>query len=213
MSLDKDQILKDPKRKQLPILTFPDQRLRRKCEVVKEITAELQEFAKDMLFTMYQSNGIGLAAAQVDRTIRLLVADTRPRSTEGRYEPNELTELEQKVEQPFVIFNPVIKKTVGKSTYDEGCLSVPGYYETVERPKTVRVEGMDINGKKIDIEIDGLLGTCIQHEIDHLDGKLFIDRLSPIKSSRIKTKIKKFGYPDKDKKDEETDDEKDEVRL
>ena len=199
IKLDKDQIINDPQRKLLEVLTFPDQRLRRKCETVAEITPELQKFALDMLFTMYKSNGIGLAAAQVDKTIRLLVADTRPRSTEGRYEPNELTELEQKIDQPFVIFNPVVKKAEGKSTYDEGCLSVPGYYETVERPLKVKIEGLDINGKKIDIEVDGLLGTCIQHEIDHLDGKLFIDRLSPIKSSRIKTKIKKFGYPDKDK--------------
>lgn len=205
--------MNDPQRKLLEILTFPDQRLRRKCLEVKEVTSELREFAKDMLFTMYKSNGIGLAAAQVDRTIRLLVADTRPRAN-GRYEPGEMTELEKQVAQPVVIFNPVIKKSEGKSTYDEGCLSVPGYFETVERPLKVRVEGLDIDGKKLDFEIDGLLGTCIQHEIDHLNGKLFIDRLSPIKSSRIKTKIKKFGYPAKDEKStEENEKEKEEVRL
>ncbi|HMN67077.1 MAG TPA: peptide deformylase, partial [Bdellovibrionales bacterium] len=134
-------------------------------------------------------------AAQVDRQIRLLVTDTRPREN-GRYKPEDMTELERAVPQPLVLFNPEILWTQGKTTYDEGCLSVPTYYETVERFDVIEVRALDINGQPIQFKTDGLLAICIQHEIDHLDGKLFIDRLSPIKSARLKSKIKKFGYPD-----------------
>ena len=179
----------------LEILKFPDPRLRKKGKPVAEVTDELRAFAQDMLETMYSFKGIGLAAAQVDRQIRFLVTDTRPREG-GRYKPEEQTELEAKVEQPLFLFNPVIVKKRGKTTYDEGCLSVPTYYETVERFDWIEVEALNLQGEKIRFETDGLLAICIQHEIDHLDGKLFIDRLSPIKSSRIKSKIKKFGYPD-----------------
>lgn len=179
----------------LEVLKFPDPRLRKKCAPVKEVTAELKKFAEDMLETMYSFKGIGLAAAQVDRQIRLLVMDTRPKEN-GEYKPEEMTELEQKVPMPFVIFNPEIVRKEGKTTYDEGCLSVPTYYETVERYNLVEVKGLDINGQPISVTTDGLTAICVQHEIDHLDGKLFIDRLSPIKSIRIKNKIKKFGYPD-----------------
>ncbi len=107
-----------------------------------------------------------------------------------------MTELEQKVAQPLILFNPEIVAKNGKTTYDEGCLSVPTYFETVTRFDTIEVKALDIDGKEIRFTTDGLLAICIQHEIDHLDGKLFIDRLSPIKSARIKSKIKKFGYPD-----------------
>jgi peptide deformylase len=148
-----------------------------------------------MLETMYSFKGIGLAAAQVNRQVRLLVTDTRPREN-GRYKPEEMTELENAVQHPLVLFNPEIIKKQGKTTYDEGCLSVPTYYETVERFEYVEVKALDIEGREILIKTDGLLAICIQHEIDHLDGKLFIDRLSPIKSARLKSKIKKFGYPD-----------------
>jgi peptide deformylase len=148
-----------------------------------------------MLETMYSFKGIGLAAIQVDKQIRLLVTDTRPRE-EGRYKLEDMTELERAVPQPLVIFNPEIISKKGKTTYDEGCLSVPTYYETVERADIIEVKGLDIDGKPLHFTTDGLLAICIQHEIDHLDGKLFIDRLSPIKSARIKSKIKKFGYPD-----------------
>lgn len=179
----------------LEILKFPDPRLRKKGVKVKEVTPELQQFAKDMLETMYASKGIGLAAAQVDKQIRLIVLDTRPREG-GRYKIEEMTELEQKIEQPLILFNPEIVAKQGKTTYDEGCLSVPTYYETVTRYDVIDVTALDIGGKPIKFTADGLLAICIQHEIDHLDGKLFIDRLSPIKSARIKSKIKKFGYPD-----------------
>lgn len=179
----------------LEVLKFPDPRLRKKCVAVKSVTAELKKFAEDMLETMYSFKGIGLAAAQVDRQIRLLVADTRPREN-GRYKLEDLTELEKAVLQPLVLFNPVIVAKEGKTTYDEGCLSVPTYYETVERYDKIEVKALDADGKPVHFTTDGLLSICIQHEIDHLDGKLFIDRLSPIKSMRIKNKIKKFGYPD-----------------
>lgn len=179
----------------LEILKFPDPRLRKKCQPISKVTEELRIFAADMLETMYSFKGIGLAAAQVDRQIRLLVADTRPKEG-GRYKMEDMTELEQKVDQPLTLFNPVVVKKRGKTTFDEGCLSVPTYFETVERFEWIEVEALNLNGEKIRFETDGLLAICIQHEIDHLDGKLFIDRLSPIKSSRIKSKIKKFGYPD-----------------
>lgn len=182
----------------LEVLKFPDPRLRKKGVAVKSVTPELKKFAEDMLETMYSFKGIGLAAIQVDKQIRLLVTDTRPRE-EGRYKPEEMTEMEQQVPQPLVLFNPEIVSKKGKTTYDEGCLSVPTYYETVERFDVIEVKALDINGKEIHFTTDGLLAICIQHEIDHLDGKLFIDRLSPIKSARIKSKIKKFGYPDPSK--------------
>ncbi len=179
----------------LEVLKFPDPRLRKKCAAVKSVTADLKKFAEDMLETMYSFKGIGLAAAQVDKQVRLLVADTRPREN-GRYKLEEMTEMEKAVAQPLVMFNPVIVRKEGKTTYDEGCLSVPTYYETVERFNLIEVKALDIDGKPMHFTTDGLLAICIQHEIDHLDGKLFIDRLSPIKSMRIKSKIKKFGYPD-----------------
>lgn len=188
----------------LEILKFPDPRLRKKGQPVPEVTDELRQFAQDMFETMYASKGIGLAALQVNRQIRLLVTDTRPRSG-GRYPPEEMTELERSIEQPLALFNPVIVAKKGKTSYDEGCLSVPTYFETVDRYGWIEVEALNLKGEKIRFQTDGLLAICIQHEIDHLDGKLFIDRLSPIKSMRIKSKIKKFGYPDpageKDDKD------------
>lgn len=179
----------------LEVLKFPDPRLRKKAVAVKTVTPELKTLADDMLETMYSFRGIGLAAAQVDRQVRLIVLDTRPREN-GRYKPEEMTALEQAVMQPLVIFNPVIVKKEGKTSYDEGCLSVPTYFETVERFNWIEVTGLDLEGKPLTLQTDGLLAICIQHEIDHLDGKLFIDRLSPVKSMRLKSKIKKFGYPD-----------------
>lgn len=201
----------------LEVLKFPDPRLRKKCVAVKAVTPELKKFAEDMLETMYSFKGIGLAAAQVDKQIRLLVTDTRPREN-GRYKLEEMTELEQAVPQPLVLFNPVIVKKEGKTTYDEGCLSVPTYYETVQRYDKIEIKALDIDGKPLHFTTDGLLSICIQHEIDHLDGKLFIDRLSPIKSARIKSKIKKFGYPDPAKPQSEEEiaellDEREEHRL
>lgn len=196
----------------LEILKFPDPRLRKKGMPVEKVTPELRRLADDMLETMYSFNGIGLAAAQVDRQVRLLVVDTRPREN-GRYKLEDQTELERKIEQPLILFNPEIVATRGKTTYDEGCLSVPTYYEIVERFDWIEVKALNREGKPVQFETDGLLAICIQHEIDHLDGKLFIDRLSPIKSIRIKNKIKKFGYPDPSHPDDEQDPESEEHRL
>lgn len=183
----------------LEVLTYPDARLRLKASPVEQVTSDIQKLAQDMLETMYDFKGIGLAAVQVNVQKRLLVCDVRPRDEQGRYDIEEMTELEKQVAQPLVLINPVIVDRRGKTTYDEGCLSVPSYYETVERYEWIEVEALNVEGQSFRFETDGLLSICIQHEIDHLDGKLFIDRLSTIKSNRIKSKIKKFGYPDKSK--------------
>lgn len=196
----------------LEILKFPDPRLRQKCKPVTEITAELKQLAQDMLETMNSFKGIGLAAAQVNRQVRLIVLDTRPREN-GRYKPEEMTELERQVEQPLILFNPEIIGKEGKTTYDEGCLSVPTYFETVERFNWIEVRALDVEGKTITIKTDGLLAICLQHEMDHLDGKLFIDRLSPIKSIRIKNKIKKFGYPDPNQANDDEDENAEEASI
>lgn len=190
----------------LEILKYPDPRLRKKCLPVKEVNDEIRQFAKDMLETMYSFRGIGLAAAQVNRQIRLIVVDTRrPEGddAEARYELGGETELEKAIEQPLVLINPVIIKKTGKTTYNEGCLSVPSYFEIVERALSIELKALNLKGESIQLTTDGLLSICIQHEIDHLDGKLFIDRLSPIKSTRVKAKIKKFGYPSPEEEDEE----------
>ena len=197
----------------LEILKYPDPRLRKHGEPVKEVTAELKAFTADMLETMYSARGIGLAAVQVNRHIRLLVIDIRPKEN-GRYKIEDLTELEKAAPMPFIIFNPEIISKDGKTTYDEGCLSVPTYFETVERAKEIEVTGLNEEGKRFTIKTDGLLAICIQHEIDHLDGKLFLDRLTPIRATRLKSKIKKHGYPDPSKADEDDDgDDKQEVEM
>lgn len=191
----------------LEVLKYPDSRLRHKGKVVEEVTPELQKLADDMLETMYAEKGIGLAAIQVGVEVRLLVIDIQPQG-EDRYELEEgMTELEKAVTQPIVIFNPEITKKEGKTTYDEGCLSVPGFYESVVRSKYIEVKGMDREGQPVEYKLDGLLSICMQHEMDHLDGKVFIDRLSPIKSNRIKAKIKKFGYPSPEDSEEKQESE------
>lgn len=180
----------------LKILTFPDPRLKEVSLPIEKFGAEIELLANDMLETMYDARGIGLAAAQVGRLLRFLVIDTRPKDEKGRrYKYEEMTELEKQVPQPLFIANPRIVKGEGKQTFDEGCLSVPGFYETVERYHYIEVEAEDVNGKTFTIKTDGLLAVCIQHEMDHLDGKLFIDRISFVKSNKIKNQIKKHGYP------------------
>lgn len=186
----------------LEILKYPDPRLREKSDKVTEFDSHLEKFAKDLLETMYAENGIGLAAPQVGRLVNMLVVDTRPRDIQGRYEKNEMTELESKIVQPLVIINPEILKGEGKTTYDEGCLSVPSFYDTVERHKKITLRYQDVKGQTHEIEADGLLSICIQHEMDHLDGTLFIDHLSLVKANKIKNSIKKHGYPEKKKKSE-----------
>ncbi len=178
----------------LDVLRFPDPRLRKKAKAIPTVTQELKTLAENMLETMYEFKGIGLAATQVGQEVRLLVMDTRPKEN-GRYRFDEFTDLELQVVQPVVIFNPEIIAKEGETTFDEGCLSVPGYFETVNRYNYVEVHGLNADGQPIIIKTDGLLSICLQHEMDHLDGKLFIDRLSIIRANRLKNKIKKNGYP------------------
>tara|TARA_R110001592_G_scaffold363043_1_gene679574 strand:+ start:55898 stop:56404 length:507 start_codon:yes stop_codon:yes gene_type:complete len=159
----------------LEILEFPDPRLRTKAKPVTQVTEATRRLIADMLETMYQAPGIGLAATQVNVHERLLVIDT----SEDR-------------NNPLVFINPeitVLDPNLGE--YDEGCLSVPGFYETVSRPSRIKVTALDRNGESFTQELDGLLAICLQHEIDHLEGKLFIDYLSPLKRQRIRKKLEK----------------------
>lgn len=191
------------------ILTFPDARLREVSQPVTEFTPELKTLVQDMVDTMYDANGIGLAAPQVGELVRVLVIDTRPKDEKGRrYKYDEMTELEQKIPQPLVLINPEIVKGEGKTTFDEGCLSVPGFYETVSRFEYIELKAFDADGKEHIYKTDGLLAICMQHEMDHLEGTLFIDRLSFVKGNKIKNQIKKYGYPVKDEKQEEAEEEK-----
>ncbi len=187
----------------LEILTYPNPLLREVSEKVKNFNAEIKKLADDMLETMYDANGIGLAAPQVGKLYRMLVIDTRPRDPEkSRYENEDLTELESKLKQPLVLINPEIINGIGKTTFDEGCLSVPSFFETVERFETVEMKAFDVNGKELRFTTDGLLAICIQHEMDHLEGTLFIDHISFTKSNKIKNTIKKSGYPTKEEIEE-----------
>jgi peptide deformylase len=192
----------------LEILTYPNPILREVSKPVKEFTeqvkAELKKLSEDMLETMYAVNGIGLASIQVGKPIQLLVIDTRSKDDAGRrYKYDEMTEREQSIVQPLVLINPEIIKGYGKTTFDEGCLSVPSFFDTVERFEKVDVRALDFNGKEFKLTVDGLLAICIQHEMDHLTGTLFIDHLSFLKSNKIKNQIKKSGYPDPNDKDDE----------
>lgn len=190
----------------LEILTYPDARLREISQPVTKFDAELKELYENMIATMYDARGIGLAAPQVGELKRMVVIDTRPRDEKGRrYNYDEMTELEKKVPQPLILINPVVESGEGKTTFDEGCLSIPGYYETVERYNKIVMKAQDLSGQEYRIETDGLLAICMQHELDHLEGKLFIDRLSFLKGKKIKDQIKKLGYPAK-KDDKETED-------
>ena len=159
----------------LNILEFPDPRLRTVAEPVTVFDDDLSKLIDDMFETMYDAPGIGLAATQVDVHKRLIVIDV----SENR-------------DQPLVFINPevtVLDDVLGE--YDEGCLSVPGFYETVQRPRQVRVVARDRHGEEFTMEANGLLAVCVQHEIDHLDGKLFVDYISSLKRNRIRKKLEK----------------------
>ncbi|MFV8818923.1 peptide deformylase [Haliea sp. E17] len=159
----------------LEILEFPDPRLRTVASPVGSVTDATRSLIDDMLETMYAAPGIGLAATQVDVHERLLVMD-----------------LSDDQSAPMVFINPeieVLDPELGE--YDEGCLSVPGFYETVNRPRRIRVSAQDRNGEHFTDELEGLAAICLQHEIDHLDGKLFVDYLSPLKRTRIRKKLEK----------------------
>lgn len=182
----------------LEILTYPNPLLREVSEPVKEFGPQLKKLVEDMLETMYDANGIGLAAPQVGELLQLLVIDTRPRDLESRYESEDQTELEKNIKQPLVLINPEIIRGEGKTTFDEGCLSVPSFFESVERFEKIEVKAFDVTGREFRFETDGLLAICIQHEMDHLAGTLFIDHISFTKSNKIKNQIKKSGYPTKE---------------
>ena len=180
----------------LEILTYPNPLLREVSEPVTEFASNIKKLSEDMLETMYDAKGIGLAAPQVGELKRMVVIDTRPKNEEGsRYDNDDQTELEAQIPQPLILINPEIVKGEGKTTFDEGCLSVPSFYETVERFEKVEVKAQDIYGREIHFTTDGLLAICIQHEMDHLAGTLFIDHISFTKSNKIKNQIKKSGYP------------------
>ncbi len=187
----------------LEILTYPNPRLREISKPVDVFDKKLATLVDDMIETMYFAHGIGLAAPQVSVLKRVVVIDTRPKDDDGRrYKIEEMGELEQTITQPLVLINPKILSGVGSTTFDEGCLSVPSFYETVERKEVIEVETYDLSGKKYKFKTDGLLAICIQHEMDHLEGKLFIDRISFLKSKKIKGQIQKHGYPEKKEKSE-----------
>jgi len=158
----------------LQVLEFPDPRLRTVAKPVAAFDEALQGLVRDMLETMYEENGIGLAATQVDVHQRLLVMDT----SEER-------------NRPRVYVNPRLVSTEGTQVYEEGCLSVPGIYASVERAERVRVQAMDQQGELFEEELEGLDAICLQHEMDHLTGKLFVDYLSPLKRQMVRKKLEK----------------------
>jgi peptide deformylase len=158
----------------LNILEFPDPRLRKIATPVDNITAKLVSLADDMLETMYAAPGIGLAASQVNVHKRLLVVD-----------------VSQDKSQPLILFNPEILVKDGEIVTDEGCLSVPGFYESVVRAEQISLSAVNRDGEPFRMDAEGLLAVCIQHEIDHLDGKLFVDYISPVKRQLIRKKLVK----------------------
>lgn len=186
----------------MKILTFPDPKLREVSQPVEKFGEEIKKLSEDMIETMYDANGIGLAAPQVGVLQRMVVIDTRPKDEKGRrYKYEDMSDLEKAVPQPLILINPEIVKGEGKTTFDEGCLSIPGYFETVERYNYIEMKAFDVNGKEFIVKTDGLLAICMQHELDHLEGTLFVDHLSFVKSNKIKNQIKKYGYPVKEKEE------------
>lgn len=162
--------------KKLKILIFPDPRLRKVAEKVLKFDKSLQSLADDMLLTMYDANGIGLAATQVDQHVRLVVMDL----SDNRNEPRIFVNPSYKVLQNHNLFE-----------FEEGCLSIPGFNETISRPDKIELKWQDINGNEHNEEPEGLLTVCIQHEIDHLEGKLMVDYVSALKRDRIRSKLLK----------------------
>jgi peptide deformylase len=158
----------------LNILEFPDPRLRTKAQPVERVDDELRQLIDDMFETMYAAPGIGLAATQVDVHQRLLVAD-----------------VSAEKDQPHVLINPEIIEKDGVEMTEEGCLSVPGFYEPVERAERIRVRALNRDGDTYEMDAEGLLAVCIQHEMDHLEGKLFVDYLSEMKRQRIRKRLQK----------------------
>lgn len=159
----------------LPILRYPDPRLHKVAEPVREVDDRIRQLVRDMAETMYDAPGVGLAATQVDVHERVIVIDV---SEDG----NELR----------VLINPeILWKSDDLQVYEEGCLSVPGIYDQVERAARIRVRALNENGEAYEFDADGLLAVCVQHEMDHLMGKVFVEYLSPLKQNRIRTKLRK----------------------
>ena len=158
----------------LDILHFPDSRLRNKAKPVAEVDDKVRQLVDNMLETMYQAPGIGLAATQVNIPLRVVTID-----------------ISEEHDQPLVLINPEILARDGIEEMSEGCLSVPGVYEKVKRANHIRFRALDRNGEPFENEAEGLLAVCVQHEIDHLDGKLFVDYLSSLKRQRIRKKLEK----------------------
>ena len=158
----------------LTILEFPDPRLRTRAKPVEKVDDGLRALVDDMFETMYAAPGIGLAATQVDEHVRLLVTDVSSDRSE-----------------PHVLINPVIVEKSGKTVCEEGCLSVPGFYADVERAEQIRVRFLNRDGEETEMEADGMLAVCVQHEMDHLDGKLFVDYLSEAKRQRLRKRLDK----------------------
>jgi len=158
----------------LEILKFPDDRLRTKAKPVETVTDEIKQLVDDMFETMYAAPGIGLAATQINVHKRIVVIDVSPEKDE-----------------PLCLINPIITAKDGVETHEEGCLSVPGIYETVERAEHIKLTALNREGEEFKMDVDDLLAICIQHELDHLEGKLFVDYLSPLKRNRIKKKLEK----------------------
>ncbi|MBE2293605.1 MAG: peptide deformylase [Phycisphaerales bacterium] len=159
---------------QLTILHYPDSRLRKPALPVETVDDDVRALVVDMLETMYAAPGIGLAATQVNVRKRVVVMD-----------------ISEEKNQPLVFINPTLLERDGESEMDEGCLSIPGFYEVVRRAERVRVSALDRDGEPFELDASGLLAVCIQHEIDHLDGKLFVDYLSALKRDRIRKKLEK----------------------
>jgi peptide deformylase len=158
----------------LDILEFPDPRLRTVAKPVKKVDDAIRKLADDMLDTMYDAPGIGLAASQINRHVRVIVVD-----------------VSEEQDDPRVMINPEYDMIGNMVEYQEGCLSVPGYYEKVDRCDKIRVRALNEKGESLEFEASDLFADCIQHEIDHLDGKLFVDYLSNLKRNRIKNKLVK----------------------
>lgn len=160
----------------LNILHFPDERLRTKASPVARVDDEFRTLIDDMFETMYEAPGIGLAATQVNVHQRMMVID-----------------VSDEKNRPMVFINPELIDHSGMEEMDEGCLSVPGVYEPVQRAEWIKVTALDKQGEKFEMEADGLLAVCIQHEMDHLEGKLFVDYLSEMKRTRIRKKLEKLS--------------------
>lgn len=156
------------------ILHYPDPRLRRHAEMVERVDDQIRALIEDLADTMYQAPGIGLAAPQIDVAKRIVVIDISATKSEL-----------------LALVNPAIISRQGEQTLEEGCLSVPGIYDTVTRAERIKVSALDRHGKPFELETSGLLATCIQHELDHLEGKLFVDYLSRFKQQRIRKKMQK----------------------